>query len=71
MSATPGKILVDGIVTIDGEERFVLKLIQARNASWVGRVFFARFDPRAAWIDQLRPPRGERDFFFESPEDPT
>jgi KamA family protein len=65
MSATPGKILVDGVVEAWGEELFVLKFIQARDPSRVGRTFFARFDPKASWIDDLKPPLGEDAFFFE------
>jgi KamA family protein len=64
MSATPGKILVDGVVELGGEPHFVLKLIQARNPEWVGRTFFARFDPDATWIDELEPPLGEDGFFY-------
>ncbi len=65
MSATPGKVLVDGRATIQGEEVFVLKFLQARDPSWVGKPFFARYDPRATWLDELRPAFGERKFFFE------
>jgi KamA family protein len=67
MSAKPGKVLVDGIVDSRGEELFVLKFLQARDPSWVGRTFFARFDPKASWLDDLRPPLGEFEFFFEQP----
>ena len=65
MSATPGKVVVDGVALLHGEEFFVLKFIQARDPSWVGRPFFARFDPKATWLDDLRPPLGDKDFFFE------
>jgi hypothetical protein len=64
MSATPGKILVDGVVTIHGKRVFVLKLLQARNPEWVGRIFFAKFDPTATWLEDLEPAFGEDDFFF-------
>lgn len=67
MSATPGKILVDGVAEIGGEKVFVLKLLQARKTDWVGRTFFARFDPRATWIDDLQPASGADRFFFEEP----
>ena len=40
-------------------------LLQARNPEWVGRPFFARFDARATWLDELRPAFGEKAFFFE------
>jgi len=65
MSATPGKVLVDGIATINGEKVFVLKMIQGRNPEWASRMFFARFDPGATWLDQLEPAFDEREFFFE------
>ena len=67
MSATPGKVLVDGVAQIGGEKVFVLKFIQARDPRWVGRPFFARFDPEATWLDQLEPAFGEEEFFFETP----
>ncbi|HEY8432878.1 MAG TPA: hypothetical protein VIL20_31115 [Sandaracinaceae bacterium] len=65
MSCTPGKVLVDGIAEIAGEKVFVLKMLQARDPSWVNRPFFARFDPEATWIDDLRPAFGAREFFWE------
>ena len=65
MSATPGKILVSGTAELSGERVFVLEFLQARDPAWVGRPFFARFDPRARWIDELRPAFGEDGFFFE------
>lgn len=66
MSATPGKVLVSGVSRLGGEKVFVLKFIQARDPDWVGRPFFARFDPEAAWLDELRPAFGESEFFFEA-----
>jgi len=65
MSATPGKVLVRGRATIGDEEVFVLEMVQGRDPSWANRVFFARFDPDAVWLDQLRPALGAREFFFE------
>jgi len=65
MSATPGKVLVDGIAEVGGERVFVLKMIQARDPSWVNRVFFARYDPEASWLHELEPAFGERRFFFQ------
>ena len=67
MSAAPGKVLLDAITTINGQKVFVLKMIQGRDPAWVNRVFFARFDPRATWLDQLEPVFGMREFFFERP----
>ena len=66
MAASPGKVLVVGEATVEGQRVFVLKMIQGRDPEWVNRVFFARFDPRAAWIDQLEPAFGRPEFFFES-----
>ena len=66
MSAGPGKVEVQGITEIDGEKVFVLRFIQGRNADWVQRPFFAKFDPDATWLDHLKPAGGESQFFFES-----
>lgn len=65
MSASPGKVGVIGEEVIAGERVFVLKFLQARNPQWVGRVFFARYDPHAVWLDGLRPAFGGKEFFFE------
>ena len=64
MSATPGKIMIDGITEINGEKVFALKFIQARNPDWTNQIFFARFDKEACWLDDLKPAFGEEDFFF-------
>jgi len=71
MSATPGKVLIDGRATIQGEDVFVLVFLQARDPKWVGRPFFARYDPNATWLDDLRPAFGDRKFFFESGSRPA
>ncbi len=65
MSATPGKVMVDGVTTIDGEKVFVLKFLQGRDPTWTNRVFFARFDSAATWLDDLEPALGEKEFFFD------
>lgn len=65
MSCTPGKVLVDGITEINGQKLFVMKFIQARDPAWVNRVFFARFDRNATWMDNIKPAFGEKEFFFE------
>ena len=64
MSATPGKIMIDGITEINGEKVFALKFIQARNPDWTNQIFFARFDKEACWLDDLKPAFGEENFFF-------
>jgi KamA family protein len=65
MSATPGKVVIDGVTSVGHERVFALRLLQAREPGWVGRPFFARFDPSATWFDQLRPALGSEEFFFE------
>ena len=65
MSATPGKVLVQGVARINGERVFVLSFLQSRDPSWVGRTFFARYDEEATWLDELEPAFGDREFFFE------
>lgn len=65
MSAAPGKVEVQGITKIQGEKVFVLRFIQARNPNWVQRPFFAKYDDKATWLDQLKPAFGEEKFFFE------
>jgi len=69
MSCTPGKVMVDDVVEIAGERVFALKFLQARDPSWVNRVFFAHYDERATWMDELRPAFGARRFFFEEAMD--
>jgi KamA family protein len=64
MSASPGKVMIDGITEIGGEKVFALKFIQARNPNWANQIFFARFDKEATWLDDLKPAFGEKDFFF-------
>jgi L-lysine 2,3-aminomutase len=53
MSATPGKVAVDGILDIGGERHFQLRMLQARDPRLVGRPFLARYSPSVAWADQL------------------
>jgi len=65
MSATPGKVEVLGVQEVAGEKVFVLRFLQGRDPDWVGRPFFARYDPEATWLDQLEPAFGENHFFFE------
>ena len=65
MSATPGKVEVLGVQEINGEKVFVLRFLQGRDPEWVGRPFFAAFDPDATWLNHLRPAFGEEKFFFE------
>jgi len=65
MSATAGKVLVDGVVEVNGEKAFALKFLQAREPSWVNRLFFAKYDRRATWLRDLVPAFGDKRFFFQ------
>jgi len=64
MSDHAGKIQIVGIQEIRGEKVFVLQFIQGRNPRWVNIPFFAAYDPKATWFDQLKPAFEDR-FFFE------
>lgn len=65
MSAFPGKVVIDGVAQVGGEKVFALQFLQARNADWVRKPFYAKYDPEATWFDQLRPAFGREKFFFE------
>jgi KamA family protein len=69
MSATPGKVCLDGIADVAGEKVFVLHMIQARDPSLVGKPFFARFDEDATWLSDLRPAFADRFPFDPEPAD--
>jgi KamA family protein len=69
MSATPGKLCVDGIIEVAGEKVFVLHMIQARDPGLVGKPFFARFDPDATWLSDLEPAFAGRFPFEPDPEE--
>ena len=65
MSATPGKVEILGVQQIAGKKVFVLRFLQGRDPDWVGRPFFAKYDPQATWLNELRPAFGADSFFFE------
>jgi L-lysine 2,3-aminomutase len=62
MSATPGKVVVDGIGTLGRQEVFVLRFLRARDEALTGRSFFARLDPEACWLSELEPVPGAERF---------
>ncbi|WP_457564771.1 KamA family radical SAM protein [Caminibacter sp.] len=64
MSATPGKITVDGVAEINGKKVFVLRMLQAKNPSLVDIPFFAEYNEKAMWIDELQPAFSDK-FIFE------
>jgi hypothetical protein len=65
MSCTPGKVQILGVSEIKGEKVFVLRMIQGRNPDWIGRPFFAKYNPGAIWMSELKPAFDEDQFFFE------
>lgn len=70
MSATPGKISVQGVTEINGEKVFVLRMIQARDPELTYEPFFAKYDPKATWIDDLEP-YGRDEFIFDEDLQPA
>jgi KamA family protein len=64
MSSNPGKAQVLGVSEINGERVIVLRFLQGRNPKWVQRPFFAKYNDKAMWIDDLEPVNGDK-FFFE------
>ncbi len=64
MSANPGKVQISGVTQINNEKVFVLNFIQGRNSDWVGKPFFAKYNPDALWLDDLEPAFAEK-FLFE------
>ncbi len=69
MSASPGKVEIQGVAEVGREQAFVLRFIQARNPDWVQRPFFARFDPEATWLDELQPLDADRPWFWQAEYD--
>ena len=65
MSDHAGKIQVLGVQEVKGEKIFVLCFLQGRDPKWVDVPFFADYNPKATWFDQLKPAFGEEQFFFE------
>lgn len=66
MSANPGKIQVLGEAMAGKDKVIVMRFLQGRDPDWVQRPFFAAWDEKAAWIDELKPAFGEEKFFFEA-----
>ena len=65
MSATPGKVVIEGVTRVNNEKVFVLNMLQARNPDWVKRPFFAKYDESSTWLTQLTPAFGADKFFYE------
>ncbi|MBN2480353.1 MAG: lysine 2,3-aminomutase [Bacteroidales bacterium] len=64
MSCTPGKVQILGVSETGHEKVMVLRFIQGRNPDWVAKPFFARYNPEATWMSELKPAYGDK-FFFE------
>jgi hypothetical protein len=57
---------VSEIPTENGMKKImVLRFLQGRNPDWAARPFFAEYDEKATWFDELRPAFGQDKFFFE------
>ncbi len=65
MSALPGKVAISGIAEIMGEKVFVLTMLQARNPQWTKSPFFAEYNEKATWLNELKPAFGEHRFFYQ------
>lgn len=65
MSTNPGKIQVLGVTGVAGQKVIELRFLQGRNPDWVLRPFFAEYDEKAIWLNELKPAFGEKRFFFE------
>ena len=61
------QVCVDGITEVARLRVFVLRMLQARDPSLVGRPFFAQFDPLATWLTDLEPAFADRFPFDPSP----
>ncbi|MCO7224382.1 KamA family radical SAM protein [Pleionea sp. CnH1-48] len=66
MSASPGKVEIQGVTTINNQKVLSLRFIQGRNPDWVQRPFYAEYDESATWLNHLKPAFGEKQFFFEA-----
>jgi KamA family protein len=53
LSATPGKVVVDGVEETPQGRFFQLRFLQARDVALVGRPFRAHYSATAAWLDEL------------------
>ena len=65
MSAGPGKVEILGVNEMMGKRVFTMRFIQARDPNWVGRPFYAKYNPDAIWLDDLVPAFNQENFFFE------
>ncbi len=72
MSCFPGKCHILGVTEIGGKRAFALEFLQAREPDLVRRPFFAKYDPKATWYDQLEPfSAADEPFFVAADDRPT
>lgn len=64
MSCFPGKCHILGVTEVGGKQAFCLEYLQAREPDLVRRPFFAKYDNRASWFDQLVPLTAADEPFF-------
>ena len=69
MSCFPGKCHILGVTEVGGKQAFCLEFLQAREPDLVRRPFFAKYDPKATWYDQLTPLSKDDEQFFIKPEE--
>jgi|AutmiccommuBRH23_1029490.scaffolds.fasta_scaffold00419_36 KamA family protein len=65
MSCNPGKVQVLGVTELLNEKVYILRALQHRNSKHVMKPFFAKYDPKATWFNDLKPAFGEEKFFFD------
>lgn len=63
MSTYYGKVMVMGIQKVAGIQTISLKFLQGRNPNWVGKIFFAKYNEEAIWLDELEPAFADEWFF--------
>jgi KamA family protein len=65
MSADPGKVQILGVTQAAGRNVIMLRMLQGRDPDWAMRPFFAEYDDKAIWLDDLVPAFGEERFFYD------
>ncbi|TVQ39072.1 MAG: lysine 2,3-aminomutase [Spirochaetaceae bacterium] len=65
MSTLAGKIEILGTSFVGDEQVLVLRFLQGRNPDWTYKPFFARYDEKATWINELKPAGTAERFFFQ------
>jgi hypothetical protein len=63
MTSSAGKISLLGVVEIDGEKAFALKVNEGRNMEWMDKVFLAQYDEKETVLANLKPFHAQKHFF--------